>query len=350
MKEITKELYEQYKKSGILLRTNDGQSTVSPDQVISAIQGLEQGTNLGDLITNQAPNYSSSFVSGINLPIAWYNSEYAEAFPQKEVRPIGDRTIVGVLFDMDKIIVRGGCIWDADSNLRNLGNIPNLPEKSKATPENLFPQISVFSNVGSFSYDPPTSNNNNIYINPYFYPRTRSGTATTSAQINTFLGDMAKYKKAYYDQVVKFSDGYTCHFQQYIDENFNLGVETEIITEPKNNTVFYDKKFDVKDIACITFVTDAAKPLNTEAEYKAAAASFLKDATDQDSGWMTNKSDMTIDDLAITVILHTMLPNVPLDGSSAAGGSIGKELIEYHDKGYTEPLVASDFVNVCDLD
>ena len=172
MASVLDTVIQQYKDSGLLVRGNDGQTPATSDDVNTAISNIvicpnkavdPKTTNLLGFLNNEAPSYSASLLSGTNAPLLWYNPDYVESFKNKNKKPkcMGHRTIVAVVFKNDDISVRGGCAWDADSNLRDMGNLPNTASINKSTPASIFAQLKVFNNIGNYKYSPPTSNNNN---------------------------------------------------------------------------------------------------------------------------------------------------------------------------------------------
>ena len=59
--------------------------------------------------------------------------------------------------------------------------------------------------------------------------------------------------------------------------------------------------------------------------------------------WMTNKTNISIDDILILLGTNSLLPVVPLDGTSTASSSIGSEILRYHERDQIKSLSVSDF-------
>jgi hypothetical protein len=156
------DVFQSYLCSGLLVRGNDGQTPSSVEVINNAINRITIDSCAGDeahpfseMLENQAPAYSASLLSGMNSPLLWYNFDYSEAFPMKPANPMGERTIIGVVFGNGSIVVAGGCAWDADSNLGTLGNIPATAIGNRVSPTSIYPQLKVFENVAGYSYGPP---------------------------------------------------------------------------------------------------------------------------------------------------------------------------------------------------
>ena len=356
---------QQYKASGLLVRGNDAQTPPTSDDVNTAIQNLVmtdekakngKTTNLLGFINNNAPCYSASLLSGSNAPLLWYNPDFVEAFPNKNGKPkcMGSRTIVGVVFKNGSIAVEGGCAWDADSNLRNLGNIPNRPSGnfSKVTPTSIFPQLEAYNNIGNFKYTPPTSNNNNPVYNPLFFPRVsgRGADAETKEEVDQFLNEVGSYKKTWVETLKKDACGYNNKFADYLNVNYNTGLEPEILVEPlSNEQPFYERKFNLSEILCVVFCTDGKNHgAQTDAAYQAAALTFLQGATGQ-GGWINAASETELEAVPVVSITGVSLPPVPISGTTASNGNIGREWVKYLTcckYCYNKPLTDENFKQI----
>ena len=359
MASVLETVIQQYKASGLLVRGNDGQTPATSDDVNAAISNIvicpnkakdSKTTNLLGFLNNEAPSYSASLLSGTNAPLLWYNPDYVEAFPNKNKKPrcMGNRTIVAVVFKNDDIYVRGGCAWDADSNLRDMGNLPNTASVNKSTPASIFAQLQVFNNIGNYKYSPPTSNNNNPVYNPLFLPRVdnRDNVAETKAEVDQFLNEVGSYKKTWVSTLKKDACGYNNKFANYLNSTYNTGLEPEILTEPKNDNPYYEKKFDLSEVLCVGFITDGKNHgTHSNAEYQSAALTFLQGATGQ-GGWINTASAAELAAVSVVSVTAVSLPPVPLSGTTASNGNIGKEWVKYltcPKYCYQNPLVDSNF-------
>ena len=361
MANVLKTVIKQYQDSGLLIRGNDGQTPATVQDVNTAISNLvidkskitpTNGltSDLLGFLQNEAPTYSASLLSGKNAPLLWYNPDFVEAFPNKDKKPkpIGNRTIVAVIFKNDNINVRGGCAWDADSNLRDLGSLPNTPTINKTTPSSLFAQLNVFNNIGNYKYLPPTSNNNNPIYNPLFLPRVNdvNKIARTKQEIDQFLNEVGSYKKTWVQTLKKDTGGYNDKFGNYLNSTYNTGLEPEILTEPKNKQPYYKKKFDLSEVLCVAFITDGKKHCTkTTAEYKSKALSFLKTATGK-GGWINPVKQSALEAINIVSINSVSLPPVPIAGTTASKENIGKEWVTYltcPEYLYQSPLQTNNF-------
>lgn len=342
---VASKLYELYKSSGILVRGNDGQTPYTNCDVVNAISNIKISDKqvLTDFLQNESPPYSASLLTGVNNnpPILWYNYDFVEAFKDSTVNEVGNRTIVAAVFRNGNIVVRGGCVWDADSNLRDLGNIPNTNEFNKATPGSLFAELNVFNNIGGFKAPQPTTNNNNPTYNPLFRPRTNSALAQNYNEVNNYLYWMGKYKSTWVDTLKKDAGGYNNTFGEYLSNNYGTGLEPEILVEPKNNQPYYEKKFDLDEILCVGFFTDRKSVKNTKGYIK-TKNDFLNSAMAK-GGWVNCGNPNKIPTVLVT---NVALPNVPISGTAAAKGNVGLEWVTYLNSGYDKALTKCNFTNI----
>lgn len=328
---------KNFEKSGFLFRTDDEVSPQTHQDILDSIHSLKPDSDFSTLIANQAPPYSHTGIFNNAVSFIWYNP-VSEAFPGTSPKDIGDRTVVGIIPKVNNVIVEGGCPWDADSALRLLGNVP-LKLGDKSTGLNNYCNTIPFDNIGGFKYNAPRSNNNNPLKNPLIFPRTRTNQAQCEKQVCNYLVQMGEIKQAYYEKSLEFSNGYNEEFAKYIDDNWNLGVESEILVTPKNNDPFYRKKFDVSDIAAIAFFQDG-KIVQNSKKYKEEAKTFLNKIV---GTWITNKSNISVDNILILLGKEALLPVVPLDGGSSSTGSIGSEILLYHEQNQVKSPSVSDF-------
>ena len=295
---------KDFKKSGFLFRTDDGVTPQTHQDVLNSITSLKPDSDFSGLIANQAPPYSHTGIFNNAVSFIWYNP-VSEAFPGTTPKDIGDRTVVGIIPKVNNVIIEGGCPWDADSALRLLGNVPL----------------------------------NNPLKNPLILPRTKTNQAQCEKQVSNYLIQMGEIKQTYYNKSLEFSNGYNTEFAKYIDDNWNLGVESEILVTPRNFQPFYRKKFDLSDVAAIAFFQDGQIVQNSK-KYKAAAQAFLDKVI---GTWITNNTNISIDNILILMGKEALLPVVPLDGGSSSSGSIGSEILLYHAKSQVKTPTVSDF-------
>ena len=329
---------KEFKKSGFLFRTDDGVTPQTHEDVLDSINSLKLDTDLSGLISSQAPPYSHTGIFNNAVSFIWYNPG-SEAFQGTTPKDIGDRTVVGIIPKKNNVIIEGGCPWDADSDLRLLGNVP-LKIGDKSTALNNYSNTLPFNNIGGFVYSPPSANNNNPLKNPLILPRTRTNQAQCEKQVSTYLNQMGEIKETYYNKALQLTNGYNTEFSKYIDENWNLGVESEILVTPRNDEPFYRKKFDVNDIAAIAFFQDG-KIVDSSKNYKETAKLFLDKIT---GTWITNKRNISIDNILILLGKNSLLPVVPLDGgSSTSSSTIGSDILLYHARNQIKSPSINDF-------
>eukprot|EP01084_Bolivina_argentea_P209229 356442_1 len=360
-KSILQQVIDSYKTSGILIRGNDGQTPLTINKIKNVIANSKFitdrcNTDLSLTLENESPPYSSSLLSGLhnNLPILWYNHDYVEAFDVSH--ELGNRTIIAVIFNNYNISIIGGCCFDADSNERNLGNIPNtFRHFNKATPNSYFSQVNVFNNIAKYVAPIPSSLNNHPAFNPMIFPFTNNNIADNIYDINLYL-DMITELKSIWINTIKNennSNGYNDIFANYLNDVYNLGLECEILIEPKNNQPYYMKKFNINDVLCFAFITDYPnidEYINNKniSEFENAKYKFIKTCTDVESGWINNNGndESEWDNIPMIVINHVSLPNVPLSGTHASSNNIGKEWVTYLTDTkylYDKPLTEHNF-------
>ena len=351
---IIDKVFQWYKNSGFLFRANDGQKPPSVKSIQEAITkiNLTEDPPFSEILQNLAPPYSASLLSGINSPLLWYNFDYAEAFKGDQPNPMGKRTIVGVIFHNGRINVRGACVWDADSNLRNLGNIPSTMTLNRINPTSLCAQLEIFNGIATYKYSPPTSLNNHPFYNPLFLPRHINNIADTEDEVNQFLSMMGDYRKVWMSTLKTEADGqFNDKFGNYLNNVYQTGLETEVLVEPiaKESQPYYERKFDISDILCIGFFTDGKKPSQDPKEYITAAKTFLDDASDPEGGWI---NPMCAPEFPpVILVTGVALPNVPLSGTSTPKSNVGQEWVHYltlSEFGYTDPLVEENFILLVD--
>jgi hypothetical protein len=338
---------------------NDGQTPSSVEVISNAINRITIDSRAGDeahpfseLLENQAPAYSASLLSGMNSPLLWYNFDYSEAFPMKPANPMGERTIIGVVFGNGSIVVAGGCAWDADSNLGTLGNIPATAIRTRVSPTSIYPQLKVFDNVAGYCYGPPTSLNNHPFYNPLFMPRVRSPdnrrpVADTEEEVDEFLRMIGGFKETWVNRLKCVAAGFNGPFADYLNRVYQPGFEPEILIEPKTDSQPYcERKFDRLAIGSIGFFADGKKHgVHSAREYRDKAGEFLKKATDPTAGWI-NPFEIDNEFPPLLSIIGVALPDVPVSGTSSAKNKPGNEWVTYltsPDFGYGSPLTPDHF-------
>ena len=346
------EVFAEYQKNGILVRTNDGNNPLSQAQVLGQITNLvievpvpnptELSTNLEGLVTSRVPPYSASLISSKTPPVVWYNFTYSEIAGGGTT---GDKTIVSILFKNKNINVYGGCCWDGDSNQRCSGNIQPTTLFNRSNPFNIASQLpqDVSGNVTTgIGY------NNNPTLNPMFYPRTETARASNYQEVGDYLNMMGEYKGGWVENLKSQTSGaYNAAFGTYVD-NYTTGVEPEIlITSNTDTATFANKKFNPQDILCIAIVTDALEfsTTITDAEYKTIADQFITSIS-ADPGWLTSANV----DVPVMLIKHVAMPNVPVDGTTTPDALVGGEWVEYLDPtgayNYGNALTIADFKSI----
>lgn len=367
-------LYGNYSKSGILVRGNDGQQVYSIQQIGELIKNNEKSTPeqqnpfnitefndnsgntlFGSILANLSPPYSASLISGINnnFPIAWYNYDYSEAFKTRDVSGQHHRSLLAVVLKNSKVVVKGGCIFDADSNLRNDGNIPPVNEKDKAIPGSLFSLTLPFKDISdsNYIYRKPASQNNNPTINPLFLPRTNTGVADNTNQVNQFLYEVAYLKQIF---IEKIYDKVPSTFVPFLDNELGTGVEPEILVKPQGMNNYFSQKFNPTDIQAFALISDSDYatlqtdvPNLSQELRNTINTNFIPTATGP-NGWINGTNNKYLRNLPVIGIFNVALPDLPLQGtSSESGDGVGTQWKEYLDSSsssFSNALTKSDFI------
>ena len=366
-KDIRDQIYKLYLNSGILVRGNDGQQPYTIKQIGDIIKEdsddpdnpsfnfnfakyLSGEANLfGGILGNLSPPFSASLLSGVNnnLPVAWYDNGYVEAFPTRKNNDTqGHRTLFSVIFKNERINIKGGCLFDADSNLRNLGNIPPVDKQDKAVPGSLWSNTLPFQGIGNFTYSAPSSNNNNPEINPLFKPRTDTGVAKSSLEVNQFLYEIAYLKQIFIEKLLNSGDD---DFKDIINGDLSSGVEPEILVKPRGDKNYYSQKFNPTDILAFAVICDSdAQTLNDDVPnlndtITESISSFIEGATG-DNGWIYPTNNNYLKKLPVVGIFNVALPDLNLDATGPSPTKVGTSWLEYIDDGFNSRLQKSDFL------
>ena len=316
--DFIKNIFDEYEQNGLLVRTNDGNYPRTQEQIKSEISQLKLNSNLSELINTGVPPYSASLITSQSPPVVWYNNTYSEVFPNRSGK-FGERTLIAALFKNENINIYGGTCWDGDTNLRLLGNVPSNEIFNRSNPFNITSQLEA-DLIG---------NNNNAYYNPMFNAYTNNNKATNYNEVSDYLNMIGGYKGAWVNAIKKDSGGFTKYFSNYIDKNYNTGIEPEIlITSHSDDSNFYANKFLNKDIYALAFISDAFEfpeiPIDA---YKIKANKFIENITG-DKGWVKSIQP----NIPLISIKNVSLPNVPVQGTDVSSGSIGKEWNVYLNK------------------
>jgi hypothetical protein len=370
--EVRDIVYGNYTKSGILVRGNDGQQVYSIKQIGNIIQNNALSTQdnpnpfnitefndgcgnllFGSILSNLSPPYSASLISGINnnFPIAWYNFDYSEAFTNRDSSGnSGHRSLLAVILKNSKIVIKGGCIFDADSNLRNDGNIPPVSEKDKAIPGSLFSLTLPFKDISGskYLYRPPSSQNNNPTVNPMFLPRTSTGVAENTNQVNQFLYEIAYLKQIFIEKIYGISGAFTT----FINNELGTGVEPEILVKPKSLLDYYSQKFNPTDVQAFALISDSdyatlqGDVTDLSTELRNSINTFISTATG-DTGWIKGTNNNYLKNLPVIGIFNVALPDLPLQGTSSSSKTgVGTQWKAYLDRSssFRRALTKSDFI------
>ena len=360
---ISDKIFKNYLKCGLLMRTNDGQLPITLKGLKKAIGNIvldeskispnsEKALNLGGYLPNNGPTYSATLLSRNNYPVLWYYYRYSDPF-NKHNPAIGNRTNLVVVFKPTRIYVSGMCLWDADSNNRNTGVVPNNATANKTTSKNNFTDRKIFNRIGNYKYEGPKSLNSHAWYNPLIRPRTVESIAKTKKEICSFLKQGGELKEYWVNHLRDQAGGFNDKWAKYISDTYGSGVESEILTTPIYNprSIYGSLKFSIDDIVSMAFVTDGSKHSSASSKkYKKAVRSFFgyesgNQKNPDTPGWIQPTKLMRIDQLPIISITNVALPNVEIDSTNSS--NVGHEWIEYlkHNR-YQEPLTSDDFKTI----
>ena len=357
------QLFDRYTKSGLIIRTNDGQTPNSIKDLQKYIKASwasknagGKGPNFFSFIQNSAPAYSSTILGlgsqeNPSPPIVWYNHDYCQ--PQDgdgnylDIEEYG-KVVIGFILDPTKVRLGGATPFDADSNLRNSGVVPNNPFNSKTTTESLFALEKTFGSACTCSDNPgrwgnpiPSSQNNNPLINPFLLPggNDESGLATddgSSTALSDFLSDVCTTKGVWWD--VLFSSG---KFRNTDDANFinclNTGMEIEAEAYPHNIGA---QKFSQSDLSAFCVLREESTKELPSDFYERYITPYISTAS-AENGWV--KFD-DASKMSSFEIVNVWMPDVPVDGTSSAGALLSSQLEAIASK-KSLSLCRSDFSN-----
>jgi len=280
-----------FNDNGLLFRGSDGQmpalnmldmsaiawgalnpDTWAPDPTLSALYPFN------NLIQNQGPPYSTSAFSKTS-PVLWYVPNFVEAI-DVSTPPQNSRTIGGLLFRngaSNEFRVKGGFLFDGDTNQRTLGQIPGNDPLDRSTALNIFSQLQPYLDKGTFkavdvsNITTPPSNNTNMLFNPYFMNSKKLGDDSTNGFLKTVLGYKSKLMKAY-DADTSSATGIALSGESWFDNNYSSGIESEFLTEPVTSNLDSSTdpllKFDPKAFYGVVLITDASSYSDWETKIK----------------------------------------------------------------------------------
>ncbi len=355
----SEDLYNQYMNGGLIIRTNDGQTPSGIEDLQDYITNQwapvnqdEKGPNFFNLIQNTAPAYSSTilgFGASENPcpPIVWYNSDYSQAKDAKgnplDIKKYG-KVMIALALDPMKVSIAGATCFDADSNLRNLGTIPNNIRNDKLTTLSLFDLYGTFGQVcneegcaGKWGNPTPASQNNNPLINPLLGPDVKDpyGHATDTNKDKTlskFLKDVCTTKGIWWTRLFDQNKFISDDAASFID-CLNTGVEIEAETYPdfklasnQGNPNFSDLKFDKSSFSAVVIFRERGFPSLPQNFVSDYVGPFLKTAAGK-GGWVTPFDlEDQLSSFQVVEITGAWMPEVPLEGTSSSGDPLSNQI------------------------
>ncbi len=363
---ISDTIYQSYSNGGLLVRTNDGQLPITLDDLKTAIDNLaldeldipigsDQTVNLGGLLPNNGPTYSATLLANNKYPVLWYHFPY-DPFNSNNP-PLGERTNLVVIFDTKNTFVTGLCLWDADSNNRNTGQLPNMAIVDKTTAVSDFSNRKAYNGLGNYKYEGPQSLNSHAWYNPLLRPPTLDAVAKTEQDVINFIKEAGNVKEYWVDHLNSVAGGLNDKWAKYISNTYGSGVETEVLTLPENDpsSFFGGLKYSVNNIVAMAFVSDAqTHPTHSPDDYKNKVRAFFgydpNGQLDPQNvpGWIDTPDLAAVDKLDIVSIIKVALPNVEIDSTSSS--IVGEEWLAYFDPSYgndySDPLAPTDIKTI----
>lgn len=353
---ISERVFKNYSESGILTRSEDGVHPITLKELKKSIGNIvlsesdippnsEKALNLGGLLPNNGPTYSASLLDQNKYPVLWYFFKYSDSFSPVNLPLQGKRTTLVVIFKTAHIFVHGMCLWDADSNDRNTGLLPNNATTNKTSSQNDFANRKVFNGIGNYQFDNTKSLNNFSWYNPLIRPETPESIAKSKEEIRPFLNELGDLKEFWVTHLKNEAGGFNAKWAHYVTTVYGSGVESEVLTTPKYGpeSIFGNLKFSIEDIETMAFVTDGLEHgTHTTKDYENAVNTFFANKP----GWLHQPTEERINNIPIISIKRVALPNVNID--SVSSSEVGEDWLKYLEKGdtYQKPLEADDFKTI----
>ena len=355
---ISEKVFKVYSAHGILTRGDDGVHPITLKELKEAIGNIvlsesdappDSGKtiNLGGLLTSNGPTYSASLLGENQYPVLWYFFKYSDPFSSENLPPLGKRTTLVVILKSTNVFVHGMCLWDADSNDRDTGVIPNNATTNKTVSQSDFANRKIFSGIGNYQFENTKSLNNFSWYNPLICPETPESIAKSKEEIGHFLNESGNLKEFWVNHLKDEAGGFNTKWAEYITNVYGSGVESEVLTTPTYgpNSIFGRLKFSIEDIETMAFVTDGlTHDTHTVKDYESAVNTFFANQ----SGWIHETTDEQVNTLPIISIKRVALPNVNID--SVDSSEVGQNWLKYLEKGdtYQRPLASDDFKTIRD--
>ncbi len=353
---ISEKVFKIYSECGILTRAEDGVHPITLKELKDAIGNIvlsesdippnsEKTINLGGLLPNNGPTYSASLLNRNKYPVLWYFYKYSDPFSPENLPLPGKRTTLVVIFKPSNVFVHGMCLWDADSNDRDTGLIPNNATTNKTISQSDFANRRVFNGIGNYHYDNTKSLNNFSWYNPLICPETSESIAKTKEEVSLFLNEVGPLKEFWVTHLKGEAGGFNSKWADYITNVYGSGVESEVLTTPTHstNSIFGNLKFSIEDIETMAFVTDGLEhDTHTVEEYENIVRTFFSN----EPGWIQQPTEEEVNNIPIIGITRVALPNVNID--SIHSSEVGQDWLRYLEKGdvYQRQLESNDFKTI----
>jgi hypothetical protein len=353
---ISEKVFKIYSEYGILARADDGVHPITLKELKESIKNIvlsesdispnsDKTLNLGGLLPNNGPTYSASLLSLNKYPVLWYFFKYSDPFSSTKLPTLGKRTTLVVVLKSTSIFLHGMCLWDADSNDRDTGQIPNNVSSDKTIAQNDFASRKIFDGIGNYRFINTKSLNNFAWYNPLIRPETPESIAKTKEEITPFLKELGGLKEFWVTHLKNESSGFNDTWANYITNVYGSGVEAEVLTSPiySQKSIFGKLKFSIDDIETMAFVTDGlVHNTQTIADYENCVRTFFNNKP----GWLHRPSNEKINNIPIISIRRVALPNVNID--SMKSSEVGNNWLKYLEKGdtYQRPLELDDFKTI----
>lgn len=353
---ILEKIFKMYSECGILTRSDDGVHPITLQELKESIGKIvlsesdlkpnsDKVLHLGNLLPNNGPTYSASLLGQNKFPVLWYFFKYSDSFSPDKLPEHGNRNTLVVIFKPSAIFVHAICLWDADSNDRDTGQLPNNPIDDKAIAQNDFANRKIFDGIGNYRFNNTKSLNNFAWYNPLIRPETPESIAKSKEEICSFLNELGSLKEYWVSHLENEAKGFNNVWADYITSTYGSGVESEVFTTPKYDatSIFGKLKFSIDDVETMAFVTDGlTHDTHTIAEYENEVRTFFSN----NPGWIHPPTKEEIENIPIISIKRVALPNVNIDSKTSS--AVGEDWLKYlaKDDTYQKPLELDDFKTI----
>ena len=328
-----KTIIKHFRNNRLLMRTNDGQTIFNTRKFVNTITHSKTdalANTVNTYMSNLGPGFSATFIGKTMTPVSWYmNTDNLD---------LGERMSLVFILDPNCLRIHAGTVFDGNTNARITNAGGPSSEIRGHTSTNFFSQhpIEFDGEDPNFWKDNQGENVGNL-VNMY-NPLFLAGEENVSGndKISHFLSKVDRIKKAYETNFLKDPE----NAKNYINNNLNSGVETEIIV---SSTKSENGKLTQDDILCVAVISDAENAENDTLQdfYTDNKKKLFEESLNT---WL-DSTLTALNKLPVIGISGIALPNVPLSGSG--NGDLAEEWFKYRDNNQFLPsLKNKNFVRL----